>query len=234
MNRIKELRKKKGLTLNELSENTNIPAMTLSRYERGVRKLKNDVVINLANYFDVSVEYLKGAWDKPSIYKLMQDVYLECTDKKYQDTREFQLAYAIEQNLVFIDDVNNNDFMKEHYKLLQDSSKNFEMPSSFKGNTGIKFMMPAKSKRKIGRFAEKAQNVDFFESNFHIIFLLPYISSLLTEPSGRNTVLDYLTSAVNQAHCMNRIACDDLLITKSFKELDKAKQQLQELKDKDN
>lgn len=37
MNRIKELRKQKGLTLVELGKEVNLANNTLSQYERGVR-----------------------------------------------------------------------------------------------------------------------------------------------------------------------------------------------------
>ncbi|AYC10418.1 HTH-type transcriptional regulator ImmR [Ligilactobacillus salivarius] len=60
MDRIKELRKEKGLTLKKLSYYTRIPISTLSSYEKGERKPKIDNLTSLANFFDVSVNYLMG------------------------------------------------------------------------------------------------------------------------------------------------------------------------------
>lgn len=60
MNRIKELRKSNGLTLVELGEKVNLPKGTLSRYENGGREPKEPTWQALANFFNVSVPYLKG------------------------------------------------------------------------------------------------------------------------------------------------------------------------------
>lgn len=60
MNRIKELRKEKGLTLKELSSSTQIPISTLSSYEKEERNPKIDKFISLAKYFNVPVPYLQG------------------------------------------------------------------------------------------------------------------------------------------------------------------------------
>lgn len=64
-NRIRELRKEKGLTLKELSQRlkengTPISASSLIKYERGERNPKLETWIKLADYFGVSVSYLQG------------------------------------------------------------------------------------------------------------------------------------------------------------------------------
>lgn len=61
MNRIKQLRKNKKLTLMELSKEVKIPNNTLSRYENEKRKPKLETWQALADYFNVSVPYLQGA-----------------------------------------------------------------------------------------------------------------------------------------------------------------------------
>lgn len=60
MNRIKQLRKGKNMTLVELGEKVNLPKGTLSRYENGGREPKEPTWQALANFFNVSVPYLKG------------------------------------------------------------------------------------------------------------------------------------------------------------------------------
>lgn len=60
MNRIKQLRKKNNLTLRELGQKVNVSKGALSRYEHGVRKPKPAMWEALANFFNVSVPYLKG------------------------------------------------------------------------------------------------------------------------------------------------------------------------------
>ena len=60
MNRLRELRTMKGLTLRELGEALNITYTALSKIENGQRNL-NDVDIDLlCNYFDCSADYLLG------------------------------------------------------------------------------------------------------------------------------------------------------------------------------
>lgn len=60
MNRLKELRKQKGLTLVELGEEVNLANNTLSQYERGIREPNISTLIKLADFFSVSVDYLIG------------------------------------------------------------------------------------------------------------------------------------------------------------------------------
>ncbi|KAA8375286.1 helix-turn-helix domain-containing protein [Leuconostoc carnosum] len=60
MNRLRELRKGKKLTLRELEIETGIRDVNLSRYERGAVQLRSGVWKILANYYDVPIIYLKG------------------------------------------------------------------------------------------------------------------------------------------------------------------------------
>ena len=76
MNRIKQLRKDKNMTLVELGEKVNLPKGTLSRYENGSREPKEPTWQALANFFNVSVDYLKGyGYSKEHIYKCLDDAY---------------------------------------------------------------------------------------------------------------------------------------------------------------
>lgn len=61
MNRIKELRKGKHLTITELSNLVSIPQSTLTNYENGKRTPRSQATWQkLADYFDVSVPYIMG------------------------------------------------------------------------------------------------------------------------------------------------------------------------------
>ena len=59
-NRLKELRKKKHLTLEELGNAVGMLNSTLSQYENGKRNPKLEVWQKLADFFNVSVSYLQG------------------------------------------------------------------------------------------------------------------------------------------------------------------------------
>lgn len=69
MNRLKELRKQKGLTLVELGKEVNLANNTLSQYERSVREPNISMLIKLADYFNVSVDYLIGKEPKTKTIK---------------------------------------------------------------------------------------------------------------------------------------------------------------------
>ena len=56
--RIKELREKKNITQLKLAVDLNLNQNTLSRYETGEREPSYDVLIKIADYFNVSIDYL--------------------------------------------------------------------------------------------------------------------------------------------------------------------------------
>lgn len=60
MNRLHALRKAKKVTLQQLSDATGLSIGSLSRYENGQRNPKIATVRTLANYFEVSSDYLEG------------------------------------------------------------------------------------------------------------------------------------------------------------------------------
>lgn len=74
MNRLKELRKKKGISQKEFSKEHNIPLRTLQSWENGESQFKADRGQQLAEYFDVSLNYFLGFEDEPhkSMYDLAQ------------------------------------------------------------------------------------------------------------------------------------------------------------------
>lgn len=60
MNRIRELRKRAGLTLGELAEQLKVSRATLGFWEQGKFQPSNEMLIRLSDLFDVSVDYLLG------------------------------------------------------------------------------------------------------------------------------------------------------------------------------
>lgn len=60
MNRLHALRKAKKVTLEQLSDETDISIASLSRYETGKRNPKISTIRTLAEYFEVSSDYLEG------------------------------------------------------------------------------------------------------------------------------------------------------------------------------
>ena len=65
--RLKELRKKKNISQLRLATDLNTTQNTISRYETGEREPGIDELIKIADYFNVSVDYLLGRTENPKI-----------------------------------------------------------------------------------------------------------------------------------------------------------------------
>jgi transcriptional regulator with XRE-family HTH domain len=82
MNRLKELRQKNNLTLKELGKKVGMLDSTLSQYENGKRNPNDKVWQKLADFFKVSVPYIKGEIDINKIQKILQTMLLiNCGDE---------------------------------------------------------------------------------------------------------------------------------------------------------
>lgn len=60
MNRLRALRLKKNESLEKIAKYLNVTIQTISNYETGKRDMTPDTIIKLANYYDVSTDYLLG------------------------------------------------------------------------------------------------------------------------------------------------------------------------------
>ncbi len=67
MFRLKELRKSRGITQVRLALDLNMTQNTVSRYENEVHQADYKTLILFADYFDVSVDYLLGRTENPTI-----------------------------------------------------------------------------------------------------------------------------------------------------------------------
>ncbi|MCD8041031.1 MAG: helix-turn-helix domain-containing protein [Clostridia bacterium] len=65
--RLRELREKKKLSQVRLAIDLNVNQNTISRYEKGEREADYSMLIAIADYFNVSVDYLLGRTDNPKI-----------------------------------------------------------------------------------------------------------------------------------------------------------------------
>ena len=77
-NRIKELRKLNKISQKDLVSNLGITQQALSNYEKEKRIPDQPTWQALADFFNVSVDYLKGyGYSKDYIYKQLDDAYKE-------------------------------------------------------------------------------------------------------------------------------------------------------------
>ena len=134
MNRIKEVRKKKGLSLQQVADAVGVGNNTISRYETGKREPKLETWQALANFFDVTVPYLQGIDDKPNtgyskdyIYKQLDDAYKEPYTKDYEIEPPFtdpvlsakeEIEKYCEQNKISIPKDTDLDFWKTNFNFI--------------------------------------------------------------------------------------------------------------------
>ena len=64
---IRNLRIDHGLTQEQIAKVLNVKQNTYSQYEIGVSNYPIDVLIKLADYYGVSVDYLLGRTDNPEM-----------------------------------------------------------------------------------------------------------------------------------------------------------------------
>lgn len=64
--RLKQLRAVRNLTQKQLAIETETSERGIQNYEMGIRKPAFDVLIALADYFDVSLDYIVGRSDDPT------------------------------------------------------------------------------------------------------------------------------------------------------------------------
>ena len=96
MNRLKELRKQKGLTQQGLADEISVSKITVLRWENEERQIKPEKAQQLADFFGVSVGYLLGfsndvekhpfEWDE--ISEISKPYLVKELEKRRQERRE--------------------------------------------------------------------------------------------------------------------------------------------------
>ena len=74
MNRIRDLREDRDLRQSDLAKMVGIDQRTISNYETGKSNPDSDALIRLADFFNVSIDYLVG--------RVQQDFYYSQDKKK--------------------------------------------------------------------------------------------------------------------------------------------------------
>lgn len=67
--RLKQLRKSRGISQLKLALDLNMNQNSISRYESEVREADYATLIKIADYFNVSIDYLLERTDNPTIQK---------------------------------------------------------------------------------------------------------------------------------------------------------------------
>ena len=78
---LKELRKQKGLTQQQMAEKFNVSNRTISRWENGNNMPDLDILIQIADYYEVEIkEILDGERKGEQMNKEMEDTVLKVAD----------------------------------------------------------------------------------------------------------------------------------------------------------
>ena len=64
---LKELRKEKGLTQEQLAEHFLVSARSVSRWENGINMPELSPLVELADFYNVSVDYILGRTENPKV-----------------------------------------------------------------------------------------------------------------------------------------------------------------------
>ena len=128
MNRIKELRQENKLSQIELANKVHASNQAISAYESGTREPKEPMWQALANFFNVSVDYLKGyGYSKEYIYQQLDDAYKEPYTKDYEIEPPFtnpvlsakeEIEKYCEQNKISIPKDTDLDFWKTNFNFI--------------------------------------------------------------------------------------------------------------------
>ena len=81
-NRLKELRDKKRVSQGDLAKATGLTQQAISNYENNERNPNEKIWQQLADYFEVSVTYIKGEIDTEYVGKIIKTIYLVACNKK--------------------------------------------------------------------------------------------------------------------------------------------------------
>lgn len=96
--RLKQLRKEKELTIEQLADKLGSAKSTISRYENGLREPKGDILKLLTDFFDVSLDYLVGVSDIRTPKKTMDSKEFDASTKKVSKEIETIAAHLEGKN----------------------------------------------------------------------------------------------------------------------------------------
>lgn len=85
MNRLKFLRNEKGENLEKIAKYLDVSIQTISNYENEKREMTPDTIIKLAEYFNVSTDYLLGKSDIRNIEEDFRFAYHKETEGLSED-----------------------------------------------------------------------------------------------------------------------------------------------------
>ncbi len=122
--KIKELRTNMDLTQKEFAELINVSTVSVSSYETGVKTPSLDMIINIAQKCNVSIDWLCGLNDKMTLnnhistYKDFLTLFANILDTRYQDNEKKSIFNKIDMDGIDIvtitfEDINIHNFFSK-------------------------------------------------------------------------------------------------------------------------
>lgn len=158
-NRIKELRNERNLTQKEFAELINVSTVSVSSYETGAKTPSLDMMVNISNICEVSIDWLCGLTKKKSLYNKVA-TYAEafellvtlCETKYSEDNRTLLSIISMDgtpgqEDVTFQSsvDINVYTFFKEWdkiYKLYQEKTIDEDLYNMWLEKTLRKYNVP--------------------------------------------------------------------------------------------
>lgn len=193
MNRIKQLRQERQLSQRKLGEIINASNQAVSAYESGIRNPKEETWQALADYFGVSVDWLKGyGYSREELAKLLSDGYDESFTYQHSRDLDNKIMYAIAEttgNKIMQSMV---QFQKEYGNLkkiidLYARLMNLEVPK------------------------DENERVKFFTDKMSFLFAMPEAQRLLnathsyTDAEVKESLLDALLNFTNMLYHSSKL-----------------------------
>lgn len=104
--RIRELREIRGMTQQSLAEALHVKRETINMWENGLRDLKTGAIIALADFFNVSSDYLLGLVDFKSVDADVQSI---CKKTGLSGNAVESLVEMQTQDVIYYDEVENEE-----------------------------------------------------------------------------------------------------------------------------
>lgn len=112
--RLKELRKKKNLTQEQLAKTFYLNKSSISRYENDTQIPENELLQNIADYFNVSLDYLVG---RTNIVNIHSSTVITTPTKKEQKDHD---TFMKEAKALFMNGEIDEDDKEKIFKDISD------------------------------------------------------------------------------------------------------------------
>ncbi|CYT73123.1 transcriptional regulator [Streptococcus suis] len=176
MNRLKELRKEKGLSQVAFSKEIGIPLRTLQSWENGESQIKPDKAQALADHFGVSVGYLLGFSSESS-----KNVLTEFKEGEYSQIEEDRAKIGNDKLILYSTITDTRQFLDR-------MQRNIDMDAIIR-KLPLPELLKLKNPKEREKFARK-QMEPFIREMKNLAIALSYLTDEESELLARFYVLN--------------------------------------------